>query len=324
MDIVAKIGIIGDMHLCSKGYGAHSDYPAESLEYFTKISDLTEQLGLTHLIGTGDFTYGRFDKLEYREKIEHELERQNKATNGNRFEALGNHDTATNGMTEYEYYVRRGLLKKSSNFSLKNLNITMLDYKKNGKYTKDDMNIILGNNNINLVIAHQYFKFERTPMPNFGDAIILDNNEVFFGADYLICGHVHHQFMFDGLISYNQNQHKCNVQYMGCMMRPAYREGFMDETGQMSVITLYSDGNIEYKIYDIPLWSLDKSFNIEEQALKVEKKQEKESRVDISDIVKQLDTHERNIGNPEDIINSMVGIDEKYKNKAVELLKQAM
>lgn len=324
MNVVAKIGIIGDMHLCSKNYGAHTDYPKESLEYFKKVSDLTEQLGLTHLIGSGDLTYGRFDKLEYREAVEQELLRQFNATNGNRFELLGNHDTATNGMTEYEYYTRRGLIKTSQNFSINNLNITMLDYKKSGKYKNEDMNIKLGDNNINLVIAHQYFKYEKTQMPNFGDAIILDDYDQMFGADYLICGHVHHQFLFDGVIKKLDAEHKCNVHYVGCMMRPAYREGHMDDIGQMAVITLMDDGSIEYKIHEIEIWSLDKSFNIEEKMIENEKKQEKENRVDISDIVKQLDSHERNIGNPEDIINSMVGIDEKYKNKAIDLLKKAM
>ena len=227
-------------------------------------------------------------------------------------------------MTEYQYYVNRGLLKTSLNFDIGNLHITMLDYKKNGKYTKDNTNIVLGEHQHNIVIAHQYFKFEKTQLPNFGDAILLDNNDVLYGTDYLICGHVHHKMVFDGLISNGLNQHKCNVEYVGCMMRPAYRDGFMDEVGSIIVLTLYDDGKLEYNVVDIPLWEISKSFNIEEKAIEEEKKAEKEARVDISDIVKQLDSHERNIGNPEDIIDSLVGVDEKYKNKAKELLKNAL
>lgn len=324
MSIIARIGIVGDTHLSSNNYGAHRDYPKESMEYFTKISDLTEELQLTHLIGTGDFTYGKFNKLEYREKIEKELERQYKATNGNRYEVFGNHDSATNGMTEYEYYTRRGLLKKSSNFTVGNLNITMLDYRKDGIYNKEDMNIVTDSGQVNLVIAHQYFKFNNTQLPNFGDAIILDNLESMYGADYLVCGHVHHILGFKGDIHKGELAKECIVHYLGCMMRPAYKEGSMDEVGNMAVITVHDDGKVEYNVHTIELWSLEESFNLEAKLVEKQKKQEKESRLDISDIVKQLDSHNRNIGNPEDIIKSMSGIDDKYKNKAIQLLNEAL
>ena len=61
--------------------------------------------------------------------------------------------------------------------------------------------------------------------------------------------------------------------------------------------------------------------NAEEKEKKKEREQKKERSVDISDIVQRLDMHERNVGNPEDIIRNMEGIDEKYKDKAIELLK---
>ena len=52
-----------------------------------------------------------------------------------------------------------------------------------------------------------------------------------------------------------------------------------------------------------------------------EKKEEKRNRVDISDIVNRLNTHDGVVGNPEDIIMSMTGVADKYKLKAIELLK---
>ena len=47
----------------------------------------------------------------------------------------------------------------------------------------------------------------------------------------------------------------------------------------------------------------------------------KNRRLDITDIVQQLNSHERIIGNPEDIIMGLSGVDERYKLKAIELLK---
>jgi hypothetical protein len=98
----------------------------------------------------------------------------------------------------------------------------------------------------------------------------------------------------------------------------------MDEVGQIIVITIYDNGELDFDIVEIPLWSLDNSFNLEIKEREKEIKQQKEERVDISDIVKQLDLHDRNVGNPEDIIANMQGIDERYKNKAIDLLKSAM
>ena len=54
------------------------------------------------------------------------------------------------------------------------------------------------------------------------------------------------------------------------------------------------------------------------------KKEEKINRVDISDVVKQLDSHDRNIGSVDQIIESMTDVPEKYKDKAISLLGMAL
>lgn len=320
-NIVAIIGIYGDMHLSSKNYGAHRDYPNESLEYFHKITEITQRRQLTHLIGTGDFTFGRFHSLEYRAAIESELQNQYALTNGNRYELRGNHDEAGYGMTERDYYVTKGLLKPSSNLDINNLHITMVDY---GKSEDIIPNIVDKDTDINLLIAHDYFKFSNTQLPNFGKAIDLDNYTRWFGVDYIACGHIHKDMEFDGHIIKDSLAHQVHVNYLGCMMRPAYREGMMDDKGKVLIITLFDNGMMDIDTEYVQLWSLDKCFNLEQKAKQTAKKEEKASRVDISDIVKQLDTHDRNVGNPEDIINELEGVDDKYKNKAIELLKTAL
>jgi len=69
---------------------------------------------------------------------------------------------------------------------------------------------------------------------------------------------------------------------------------------------------------------LSESFNLEEKAEEAKQKEEKEKKVDISDIVQELDAHDRNVGNPEDIIRSMENIDQRYKDKAIDLLERAL
>jgi hypothetical protein len=320
-NVLARIGIYGDMHLSSKNYGAHRDYPNESLEYFHKITETIQKRELTHLIGTGDFTFGRFHSLEYRLAVEKELQEQYSSLNGNRYELRGNHDDATYGLTERDYYVSKGFLKPSCNLNIGNLHITMVDY---GKMEDTIPNIVDDMSSINLLIIHDYVKFSTTQLPNFGKPFDLDNYTKWFGADYIACGHIHKDMEFDGNIVKDGMAHQAHVNYLGCMMRPAYRQGMMDEKGKILILTIFDDGQMDVDTEYIDLWSIEKSFNLEEKQKESVKKEEKAARVDISDIVKQLDTHDRNVGSPEEIINGLVGVDDKYKNKAIELLKSAL
>lgn len=318
---IARIGIYGDIHLSSKNYGAHRDYATESIEYFSRITEVTKKRKLTHLIGLGDFSYGRFHSLEYRLAIEKELEEQNNITSGNRFELFGNHDVAGYGLTERDYYISKGLLKPSQNLTIGSLNLTMVDY---GKHEETAPNIVDNDSSYNFILAHDFFKFANSKVANFGKAIELDNFVKWFGADCLICGHVHKIIDFSGYIQKDGMAHECQVHYLGCMTRPSYREGHIDDNGQVMVITVHDDGRVDFDMEIIPLWSIDKSFNLEAKEKETEVKEQKQNRVDISDVVKQLDAHDRNVGNPEDIINDMSDIDQKYKNKAIDLLKRAL
>ena len=317
-NVLAKILVYGDIHLSSRNHGGHVDYPEESLHYFQRITQRTREHNVTHLIGTGDLTFGRFHTLEYREKVEKELKEQFKLVNGNRYEVKGNHDSATYGMTEYEYYVNKGLLLPSTNLKIGKANISMVD---SGMYYKHDILDTSNKDETNIVIAHDYFKFKDTQMPNYGKAIELDTFTDWYGVHYLICGHIHKHEIFEGSIIKNGYGFKTLVHYLGSMPRPSYREGHTDDTGYMALITVTDDGEVRYEVIEEELWSLEKSFNLSKKEKEKEKQAEKEQRINISDIVNSLNTHERNVGNPEDIIASLEGIDEKYKNKAIELLK---
>ncbi len=318
---IARIGIYGDLHLSSKNYGAHKNYPKETLEVLSKITEITEKRNLTHLIGLGDFSFGRFHSLEYRLAVEEQLEKQFKLVNGNRYEIFGNHDEAGYGKTERDFYISKGLLKPSQNFSIGCLNITMVDY---GKDKQTPVNIIDTQECVNVILAHNYYKFNNTKLPNFGTATILDTMSDWYGADLLICGHIHKRMEFDGYITKDDMAHQCHVEYPGCMARPAYQEGMMDTEGVVIVIEVFDDNTIDVSKEIVTLWDLSESFNIGAKALEKAKQTEKENRVDISDVVKQLDAHDRNVGNPEDMIMSLDGVDPKYKAKAVALLKEAL
>ena len=179
-------------------------------------------------------------------------------------------------------------------------------------------------NHFNIILAHDFFKFSTSQVANYGKAIELDNFTQWFGVDYIALGHVHKIMKFKGHIFKDGLAREVVVDYLGCMTRPSYRDGHMDENGQVLIFTVYDDGSLDVDTEIIPLWSLDESFNLEVKQKQQQKKEEKAARVDISDVVKQLDAHDRSVGNPEDIINTMTDVDEKYKAKAIELLKNAL
>ena len=321
MSDLARIAIYGDIHLCSKNYGGHRDYPNESLRYFTKITEIAEENQVTHIIGCGDLTFGRFNTLEYRLEVEKLLTRQYQLTNGNRYELQGNHDIASYGKTERDFYIDKGWIKPSENLTIGNYNIMMVDY---GKTDTTSINIIDSPEYVNIAIAHDYYKFKDTKLPNFGSAIELDNYDKWYGLDLLICGHVHKQMVFKGNVIKGDNKHELTVHYPGCATRPAFREGMMDKTGQVVLLTITEDGKLLYDVKEFDLLTLDEAFNLEDRAAKKIKEQEKNEKVDISDVVKQLDARNVSIGDPIDIISSMENVDDKFKSKAIDLLKRAM
>lgn len=316
--LIAKVLVYGDIHLSSKNYGAHRQYPLESLTYFKNITTTAKECGATHIIGVGDFTYGRFSTLEYREAVEKELVKQNKICNGQRYELKGNHDSATYGMTEYEYYINKLLLRPAANLMLGNLNLSMIDY---GKHRKQEI-IPIQNDKTNIVVMHDYFKFSDTSIADYGKALILDSFEPWYGVDYIIGGHIHNHEIFKGKIIKDGMAYESVVHYLGCPCRPSYRPGHMQDKGQYAIISVYQDGEVEYDIHEFPLWNINESFNLE---AKEEKERHAEQKhVDVSDIVRRLDTHKRVVGEPEEIIMAMDTIDLKYRKKAVELLKESL
>lgn len=315
-NVIAKIMVFGDSHLSSKNYGGHRNYPEESLFYLNKMTEIAEEQGVTHMIGLGDLTYGRFHTIEYREKVDEILVKQRELTCGNRYELMGNHDIATYGKTERDYYVKRGLIRPSENIQIGAVNINMVDF---GKY--NDTDVIIEEDKINMVLTHGYFIFEDTQLPNYGNPVYLDNFEKWYGVNYIICGHIHNEHRLSGRIIKDGRSVDTLVHYLPCLSRPSYTPELLSDTGTIVILDIMDDGTMQYNYLDVPLWDIAKSFNV---AMIEKKKQHKESvAVDITDVVQRLNNHERVIGNPEDIISSMNNVDIKYRLRAIELLKQA-
>lgn len=320
---LARILIYGDIHLNSRNYGSHIDYAKESLDCFRRITLLVKEHAATHLIGLGDLSYSRFHSLEYRAAVEKELIEQYNLVQGNRYELKGNHDSAGYGMTEYEYYIQKGLIKPSCNMSIGNLNLTMVDYK---KHTEVVPNINLESGKTNIILAHDYYKFKDTPMPNFGKAIEVESLPKWYGTDYLVCGHIHNQLAFSGLMRKETlngiEQHEMIIHYPGCITRPAYAEGALSDIGQFVLLTVKSSGEVVYDILEVELPKLFEIFNLEQKAVEKEKKEAKRARVDISDIIQRMSQHETIVWDHLGTIENMQ-VDQKYKDKAIQLLKEA-
>lgn len=327
MGDLARILVYGDLHLSSKNYGSHNNYPKESLDILRLITDKASEIQATHIVGLGDFAFGRFHTLEYRTAVEAELEKQYQICSGNRYELKGNHDSAGYGMTEYEYYIGKGLLKPSTNLAFGDVRITMADY---GALHKIQPNF--EQNCTNFLFAHDFLSFKGLPIPNYGKCVEMDNMTGLFGLDIAVCGHIHTSGQYRGVMV-GKSPDGTNISrdvmldYLGAMTRPAYLGDATDKVGHMLVIKVKDDGYVDYDRLDINLPPIEEIFNLAEIAAKHAKaearEEDKRDRLDVSDIVHSLDEHERAIMNPEDFILSLPGVDERVKTKAIELLKMS-
>ena len=307
-----RVLIYGDPHLSSKNHGSHRDYPKESLSYYTSIMDLAESSHANMVISLGDFTFGRFNDLSYRIEVEKQLDR----VKGIHYMLKGNHDVMTDGITEYDYYLARGMFYNATEVSVAGHKIQMFNWGEPIEFKEDT----------SIALVHDYVRYTNTALPMYGNKYInLDEVNLPDSLEYIIAGHIHGQHMFGR----GNTNAKPIVHYVGCNSRPSYIHGQMPDVGKVVVVDLYdiSDGDterkIDYQIVDITLWSLDESFNLEEIASKDADKLEKANKVDLTEIVEELNSHERISGDPLVIVDTLE-VDNVYKEKAKEYLMRAM
>lgn len=323
-NVIAKILLSGDDHLYSKNYGGHVNYPAESLYYFRHVTHTIEQYHCTHYIDTGDFSFGRFHDLEYRKRIEAELEKRLQLTDGRCWNIKGNHDKASYGMTEFEFYENKGMWRPAENLQIGNLNLNMVNF---GAHETTPVCIEQGK--VNLIVTHNYYNFDGSSLPVFkGDdgnvinTVMLDNFEPWFGVDYIISGHIHEEYVVEGAIIKGGIMHRTMMHYLPCHTRPAYHKDGNAEMGHYVILTVYSDGNIKYETIDVPLLPLEQSFDLAAINAAIEKGEV--LKVDLSEVVSRLDNHRIDYGNPIANIMGIQNVAEESKAKAISWLELAM
>lgn len=326
--LVARVGIFGDTHLCDRDYGQHNDYPTESLEYFQTIMNIVRDKFLTHVILTGDFSYGRFKDLSYRIKVDNVLDRLNEMLGGNLYMVKGNHDTASNTMTEYEYYLERGKFHPSTRLHLGKTEFLMVDYDK--EYSKEAIpSTIPGMKTI--VVAHNWFVFEGQQVPPSAKVINLTNHPYWFNIEGVISGHIHQNSLVQGFIKKVDPEtgrvvdgggtRKIFAWQLPCWARPQYLSTGNPDAGEFAIAEVY-ESRIQLYNEAIQLWPHEKSFNLSLIEQKQDKKEIHEThKVDLTDIVNNLTNFSIGYGNPEDMIMGMLDVDIRYRKKAVELLK---
>lgn len=312
-----RLLLCGDMHLSSKNRGGHKDYPSESLFYYNYITDLIKQYNCDYSIDLGDLTYGRFNTLEYRLQVEEAFSKRKEAVNGNYYVLKGNHDEATYGLTEYEFYLDR-YFHGSTNLLIDNLNLVMVDF---GKEQETEPTFL--DNKTNIILAHNYFKFESSILPNFGTPILLDMFSNWYGADYIISGHIHSELIQKGNIKKTDtvtgvtHGKECIVHNLPCLARTDYSKNLPDK-GSVVLLDVYDD-KVEYQRVEVDLLPVEECFNIENI---LEKKDTANETVDIRDIITELNKFELVLESPEVKISSL-NVEQRYKDKALELYKNA-
>lgn len=296
-----KIAIVGDLHLCSTNYGSHKDYARESLSYLQKEVEIAEDAGVGMFIHLGDLAQSRFTTLEYRLQVEGLFDRLNKLTHNNLYSLRGNHDKATYGMTEYDYYTSKGVIKRAEHLVLDNVQISMLDYNNEGcpilPPKEDKVNILLG---------HNTYSWEGKFTDLYGKLIDFGKHPEWSGLDLAILGHIHTPMYFTGDI----DGEEVGVYYVGCPCRLSI-DHKDEEEGHIFILDTET-GKVTDRTFG--LWAFEDSFVLADTKDLV-----KTPKVDVTDILTELTQHTVVGGNIEDKIQSLI-VDERYKKKAIELL----
>ena len=318
-NVIAKILIEGDKHFCSKNYGGHVDYANETITYCNKVRDIIVNEGVTHYINGGDFSYGRFDSLEYRGKVDNAIDELRQLVNGNLWFIKGNHDKASYGQTEYEYYLGRRMFKGSENLDFAlgtpngGLHLEMKDYKDFSQFKE-----VPGA--INILVTHGYFVGKAEENPIIPPQVILQEYPAWAGADMLICGHIHTESL-EKVKGYGGKD--VTIHYLPCLSRPAYIKDFRPATGSVDLITVYDDGAVEFAQIPIEFLPDEESFDLAKIQLQKEKEKSAEhAAIDVADIAKRLEEHTRVMGNPVLAIEAC-DAPPAVKELAKELLKEA-
>lgn len=310
-----KLLIVGDNHLSSNNRSNHTDYAQESLKCLEYINQMTKDLGVDYYIDLGDISYGKFE-LSYRAKVESIYEDRFKHLNGRCLSVRGNHDISNKTISEWEYYTQyrkllnncEGLVADSEGYRYIDIGKSRLHFV---DYGHESVELKLRGDGYNFVCAHNFFKFRGTQTANFGNAIELDYHEQWFGIDGVFCGHIHNKNLYSGSMLKDGKSKEVFIYYPGSIVRTDFTKNLPTE-GEMLLVTLSDEIQLSrVKIPWIP----------EEEAFQIGDIIKEKKKVDISDIVKELNDREQNIGDPEIVIKNMTGFEERYKEKAIQLLK---
>lgn len=312
-----NILIVGDNHISSNNRSNHTDYANESLDCLKFIEGLVRERGIEYYIDLGDISYGKFD-LAYRAKVEDVFTERFNLLDGRCFSVRGNHDISNKGISEWEFYTKyrkcinnsRELVKVIDGynyFDTDGIRWHLIDF------GKESTELELNNDGMNFICAHNFIKFESSNVPNFGTGIDLDKFENWFGIDGVFCGHVHHNLTLEGTMTKDGHSKNVFVYYPGSIVRTDFVKD-LPEHGEVCIVHI-ENGKLSLERVAIP-WIP------EEEAFQVADIIKEKKKVDISDIVKTLNDRERNIGDPEVVIHNMTGFEQKYKDKAIELLRE--
>ena len=315
---MAKILIVGDLHLSSSNRGRHHNYPEYTLGFLRDITKLCKEHQITHLIDLGDLSYGNF-RLAYRHRVEQILEEQFNLVNGERYTVHGNHDVDASGISEHDYYsMHRGLLKITDQLDpAPNLRFHFIP---EGQAQKRQLEILDGA--INIVLGHDYFIFNNSQMPNYGDVNLIEQMPQWYNTDMAILGHIHEFHELEGEIVNEIGDRKpYKVLYPGSPGITTFKKNMVDDKSRYILIDTGNgsdSGEVTITILEVARAPHEEVFK--EAQVKLESNERVE--YDIRDILQDIDSKEV-VGT--DIRNLVLAAnaDDQVKNRAVEILDLA-
>lgn len=217
---MAKVLVIGDLHITDAYVGTHKDYWAECLDVLGKVTRIVKEKGVTHLILTGDLVGLREKNFRNRDSLMTfmmALKQWNSLTDGNVYSVIGNHDMGGR-TTDFDVFESIGLVQTTRTLGVTHIEVDgarfhLINY--GDEYLPVEIG---GRANIAVTHADIQVQGKTTWWHPSRQVFELSSMHNWRGIEMIVGGHIHNPSPYT--VSTDIEGSNVDLIYLGCPLRP--------------------------------------------------------------------------------------------------------
>lgn len=222
---MAKVLVVGDLHLSDKTYGRHRDYWKNCIDVCTRITNMLKEQKITHLVLAGDLIGLKVKLIKERVNLAlviSILDQWNALTGGNVYAIAGNHDS-DGFKTDFDFFVMLHKVKRVKYFDVDSLRVHLFDYGKE----KEVPELRKGENVSNVAVMHNTFTIEgKTDWMRYVHGFELSGLKNLKGIEVVVAGDYH--VPSPSIMDTSIDDVPISLIYPGCPTRPTWTNNMWD------------------------------------------------------------------------------------------------